>query len=216
MPIAFYRQHAAALAAQYQSLSFEQVHAGWQDLLSQLVVFDNGFKVLDVGAGAGRDAAALALCYPGCNVIAVEPVAELAKFGQQFTADLAVKWLTDSLPQLSSLTPFAGQFHLILLSAVWMHLAPHDRATAMARLATLLHPEGMLVISLRFGQTAFDKQQRQMFDVSVTEVCELAALHGLSLLRHCDNGKDALARDHLSWQTLVLTSAQGMLGGAQC
>lgn len=46
----FYNKHAHELANNYDSISFESVHAAWKD-----VIPESGFA-LDVGAGSGRDA----------------------------------------------------------------------------------------------------------------------------------------------------------------
>ncbi len=47
----FYNQNAGSLAEQYDSTTFEQVHTSWQAFLPLV-----GDRVLDVGAGSGRDA----------------------------------------------------------------------------------------------------------------------------------------------------------------
>ena len=58
--------NARQLVKQYESLSFEEVHAGILNLLPQ-----PGAVVLDVGSGSGRDAAWFAA--HGYDVVAVEP-----------------------------------------------------------------------------------------------------------------------------------------------
>lgn len=50
--IPHYELHASRLVEQYESLSFQEVHAGLLDLLPP-----PGGTVLDIGAGSGRDAA---------------------------------------------------------------------------------------------------------------------------------------------------------------
>lgn len=72
-----YHQGAELFATQYDALSFEQVHACWSAYWPQ-----SGQQqlVLDIGAGSGRDA--LWLAQQGCQVIAVEPAADLLRLGQ--------------------------------------------------------------------------------------------------------------------------------------
>ncbi len=77
-----YHQGAALFAKQYDALSFERVHASWQAYWP-----DNGM-VLDIGAGSGRDA--LWLAEHGCQVIAIEPAADLRQIGQLKTAATAI------------------------------------------------------------------------------------------------------------------------------
>lgn len=50
-----YSQNAQKYFDQYQSLAFEQVHASWLPLIKEKTGL-----ALDVGAGSGRDALALA------------------------------------------------------------------------------------------------------------------------------------------------------------
>lgn len=53
--IDFYHQNAGFLIEQYQSLTFEQVHQSWRAYWP-LTSKSDVAKVLDVGAGTGRDA----------------------------------------------------------------------------------------------------------------------------------------------------------------
>ena len=70
-------------------------------------------------------------------------------------------------------TPFITNqeisFDLILLSAVWMHIPPSDRARSIRKLANLLKPGGKLVISLRHGQNQAEFTQRNMHLVCADE-----------------------------------------------
>jgi SAM-dependent methyltransferase len=72
--IDIYHQQAELFAAQYDALSFEQVHQSWQPYWPKEQL------VLDIGAGSGRDAFWLAS--QGNQVIAVEPAEDLRRLGQ--------------------------------------------------------------------------------------------------------------------------------------
>lgn len=68
-------------------------------------------RILDIGAGSGRDAkhtADQAVKEHGADnniqVFAVEPANLLVELGARQTKGLNVKWLTDSLPALSTIT----------------------------------------------------------------------------------------------------------------
>ena len=63
--ISYYSKHAERLTAQYNSVSFEQVHEDWLEEIPQQGL------ALDIGAGSGRDARYLAS--RGLSVVAVEP-----------------------------------------------------------------------------------------------------------------------------------------------
>lgn len=203
-----YHQGAALFAAQYDALSFERVHACWQPYWPQ-----SGSKsgpqqqlVLDIGAGSGRDA--LWLAQQGCQVIAVEPAADLLRLGQLKTEAYAVRekqqkvqWLHDSLPELKACYQLNLQFNTILLSAVWMHILPSERERAFRKITNLLAPGGRFILSLRFGDFS---DERAAYPVSEDEIAALACQFGLVLRFVSDITADAGGRAGVEWQTLVL------------
>lgn len=198
--IDIYHQGAALFAAQYDALSFEQVHACWQPYWPQQQL------VLDIGAGSGRDA--MWLAGQGCQVIAVEPAVDLLRLGQLKTDAQAapenqqkIQWLQDSLPELKACYQLNLQFNTILLSAVWMHILPSERERAFRKITNLLAPGGRFVLSLRFGDFS---DERAAYPVSVDEVAALARQFGLVLRFVSDITADAGGRAGLEWQTLVL------------
>lgn len=187
----YYARNAKSLGQRYESITFEAVHSGVLDLLPPAPA-----RVLDVGAGTGRDAAALAR--RGYQVVAAEPVRELRKVAQSLHRSENVRWAQDSLPELSRLE---GPFEVALLSAVWMHLPPPVRGGAMERLAALLAPSGLLVLSLRRGTPPTD---RVMFDVPAEEVVQDGERAGLRSVRLIEEGADRLGRAEVWWQTVAL------------
>ena len=210
MPPQFYNENANKLAQQYLSKSFDEVHQSWSQLLPS-VIKNAHARILDIGAGSGRDAkhiAQLAAQTHGTKnkvqIVAVEPANLLAELGARQTTGLNVKWLTDSLPALNVITKQEVSFDLILLSAVWMHIPVSDRARSIRKLANLLKSGGKLVISLRHGQTIEDRNERKMHTVCADELKQLASDVGLFTKLETQKESDKLGRDHVSWQTLVL------------
>lgn len=206
----FYNNNADELAKQYLSKTFNDVHQSWSQFLPVVIANPNS-RILDLGAGAGRDAkhlAELAASTHGdknnIQIFAVEPAETLAEIGALQTSGLNVKWLEDSLPSLSHLTKQEISFDLILLSAVWMHVQQSDRARAIRKLANLLKPGGKLVISLRHGQTNEERKQRKMHNVCADELKRLAADVGLFTKLETPKEEDKLGRNHVSWQIMVL------------
>jgi SAM-dependent methyltransferase len=191
-----YHQGAALFAAQYDALGFEQVHTSWQPYWPQHSQQQQ--LVLDIGAGSGRDA--LWLAQQGCQVIAVEPAADLLRLGQLKTAE-KVQWLHDSLPELKACYQLNLQFNTILLSAVWMHILPSERERAFRKITNLLAPGGRFVLSLRFGDFS---DERTAYPVSVDEIAALARQFGLLLRFVSEITADAGGRAGVEWQTLVL------------
>lgn len=198
--IDFYHQNAEFLTEQYQSLTFEQVHQSWK--AHWPVGLENEIpKVLDIGAGTGRDA--LWFAQHQCDVYAIEPALALREFGQQYTQTCVDKitWLDDKLPDLNTIIELGIRFDCILLSAIWMHLPPKARERSFRKLANLLSPSGKLVISLRHGE--FD-DARVAYVVSVIELEQLAKKHALQVNTVSPLDTDELGRSGVQWQTVVM------------
>ncbi|WP_026410857.1 class I SAM-dependent methyltransferase [Actinomadura oligospora] len=187
-----YGVEADRLADQYESLTSDDVLG---DVL-HLIPGKPG-RVLDVGAGTGRDAAALAL--RGHTVTAVEPTPELRAHGRRLHEGAGIAWVDDTLPDLSAVS---GTFDLVLLVAVWMHLEAAERPRAMRRLAGLLAPEGTVLLTLRHGPTP---PGRHMFDVPADETVAQADEAGLRAV-HLSTWGDLLGRPGVRWTTLAFTS----------
>ncbi|WP_456267878.1 hypothetical protein M1D97_11580 [Kushneria sp. AK178] len=100
-----YSENAERFFAQYQQLAFDEVHGDWLRHLPE-----RAGLALDVGAGSGRDAAALA--QRGWEVLAVEPAAGLRALGEESTAGLSVQWLDDALPGLNQVRTPGYRFDL--------------------------------------------------------------------------------------------------------
>jgi SAM-dependent methyltransferase len=185
-----YGEQAQFLAERFERVSFEQVHATVLPFLD----LPPG-RAVDIGAGSGRDAAALAA--RGHEVTAVEPVPELRAIAQALHADAGIRWVADELPELRALD---GPFGLVMATAVWMHLTTAERAQGMRRVAGLLGPGGRLMLSLRHGPVPAG---RRMFDVDPAEVISAAAALDLRLL-HRGPGTDLQRRHDVTWTVLVL------------
>jgi SAM-dependent methyltransferase len=198
----FYNKNAANLADLYLSKSFDQVHSTWLEFLSPVLNKPDA-RILDIGAGAGRDSKRMAELGRVNNtaITAIEPAQRLAELGEKHTRGLNVQWLQDSLPSLSVVTQQEISFDLILLSAVWMHIPATDRARSLRKLANWLKPGGKLVISLRHGPSG---DQRIMHKVSADELVQLGKSVGLSPLLITANDSDKLGRETVHWQTVIL------------
>ncbi|GAB2688925.1 hypothetical protein GCM10010442_02380 [Kitasatospora kifunensis] len=186
-----YTVAARALAAQYEEVGFEQVHGRLLHLLPPAPA-----RVLDLGAGTGRDAAALARL--GHVVTAVEPTAALRAHGERLHAGSGVRWVDDALPELPELGAAGERYDLIMITAVWMHLAPRERAVAMRTVAGLLAPGGGLLMTVRQGPVPAG---RRMFTVPTAEIVAQAGALGLHPV-HQDERADLHGRDGVRWAEL--------------
>jgi SAM-dependent methyltransferase len=190
-----YSAQAETLADQYESVDFAAVHGDVLYLIPALPC-----RILDVGAGSGRDAAALAA--RGHTVVAVEPADELRHEGLRRHAGATITWLDDSLPQLAVVRGRSERFDLVFMSAVWMHLDEPERRAAMASLQALLEPAGIAILTLRHGPVPAG---RRMFEVSADETVKLAAAHGLGC-RYRGTRRDPHDRNGVTWSVLALNS----------
>jgi SAM-dependent methyltransferase len=192
-PPSWYNAHVSEVSARYEHLVAENVHGWLVGLLPKAPAL-----VLDVGAGTGRDAAWLAS--RGLEVVAVEPSQRMREEGQRLHASSAIRWIADSLPTLDRTLRLGLAFDAILLSAVWMHVAPADRPRVFRKLITLLKPGGLLAITLRFGPSDLE---REFHPVSQEEIARLAREHGAFVERSTE-GDDQLVRSELSWTQLAI------------
>ncbi len=186
-----YAEAADSLIESYESISFEAIYGPLLDLLPQVG------RALDIGAGTGRDAAALAL--KGFRVHAAEPTAELRAHARRLHPSPAVTWIDDALPDLAGLQAEAIRFDLILMTAVWMHLDKDERERALPRVAELLAPGGRLFMTVRRGPVP---PGRRMFHVPTDELIAAAEAIGLRVLRSFGIS-DMLGRRDVSWTMLA-------------
>lgn len=188
-----YAEAADALVKQYESISFADVHRP----VLHLIPTAPG-RVLDIGAGTGRDAAGFAAM--GHAVVAVEPTAALRLRAAALHPSPRIDWVDDSLPDLPSLTRRGESFDVVMLTAVWMHLDQRQRRQAMPRVAGLVRPGGVTMLSLRHGPVP---PGRRMFDVSADETIRLAAAEGLRVALKLDHQDGLLGRPGVSWTRLA-------------
>ncbi|WP_233855956.1 class I SAM-dependent methyltransferase [Paraburkholderia sp. HD33-4] len=167
-----YAEHAEALIERWRTLSFTDRHRPILDWIPQAPS-----RIVDIGAGIGTDAAALAAL--GHTVLAVEPVDALRNAAREMYPSARIEWLDDSLPDLALVIARRTAFDVVMLTAVWMHLDARQRERAMPRVASLLRDGGMLIMSLRHGPVPAG---RRMFDVTPEETIRLASEQGLRLV----------------------------------
>jgi SAM-dependent methyltransferase len=154
-----YADEAPELLKRYESISFADAHAPVLHLIPPAPC-----RVLDIGAGTGRDAAGLvALAH---SVVAVEPTEELRRGAMLLHPSPLIEWLDDSLPELAAVRARREQFDLVMLTAVWMHLDAVQREMAMPNISALVRAGGIVIISLRHGPIP---PGRRMFEVSAEE-----------------------------------------------
>lgn len=182
------------LAKQYESVAFADVHSGLYDLLPAPPA-----RVLDVGAGSGRDSAALSRL--GHEVTAVEPSTDMRSIAQTLHRGTPVKWLDDCLPTLATLTDTKVKYQLILVSAVMMYVAEAERLSSLIRLRDLLAPGGVIFVTLRHSS-----EKSNVPDLRDEDFREIVSKARLKIVRET-SAPDVLGRSGISWTSFALTRA---------
>lgn len=187
---AYYDRDAAAFAARYDAVTFGAVHP----LLTRYLP-ESG-RVLDVGAGSGRDARAMAS--RGLAVTAVEPSAGLRAIASAKSPGIC--WIDDRLPGLASLRADQGQFDFILCSAVLMLISPEELVPSFASMARLLTPAGRLGLNLRAPVAG--EPDNLFFAHPDEAVLAAARATGLVAIDRGD-ASDAIGRRPYRWRSFV-------------
>src|ERR1700730_11980131 len=139
-----YAEEAPELLKRYESISFADHHR----MVMHLIPTVPG-RVLDIGAGTGRDAAGFVGL--GHSVVAVEPTEELRRGAMLLHPSPMIEWIDDSLPALGAVRTRGEEFDVVMLSAVWMHLDALQRRQAMPTVIALVRNGAVVILSLRYG-----------------------------------------------------------------
>jgi SAM-dependent methyltransferase len=168
----FYDRYARVVLAEESQRSAMSEHFA--------ATFAPGSRVLDVGAGSGRDL--VMLMEQGFDAWGVEPNAAMRALALQRHPALAGRLGDGLLPRLGK--PFGGGFDGIVCSAVLMHVRSPELPTALQALCALLNPDGRLLISLPELSPAQlhqgrDADGRLFANHAPEDVCEMLAGYGL-------------------------------------
>lgn len=184
-----YARNAETLVARFEALSSDAIFAPFDWLIPAIWA-----RVVDIGAGTGRDAAWFAA--RGHKVTAVEPTSALRQAGE--TRHCArIRWISDTLPELAELR--GKVFDFVLVNAVWHHLSEEARSRAMDRLYSITETGGHALISLRLGP------QPLMVTDPAAEAAR-AAQAGFTVLRQVETAsqQDHNRRAGVTWNWLAL------------
>lgn len=192
----FYARNASDLAERYESV--ESSIARYFG-----VAFTARSRVLDVGAGSGRDLAAL--LRDGFDAFGVEPIDELRAEAIKRHAELQDRLLPGELPAIGK--PFGGQYDGLLCSAVLMHVPEVDLFDAVFAMRGLLKPHGRLLISLPLARNDIGADGRdasgRLFSPYTAEHLQLLFERvGFQQIGRWDDD-DALGRTGTRWFTLL-------------
>ena len=185
-----YTRSAAKFSDQYDSVPTEDVLTGIHDRLPK-------FYALDLGCGNGRDAQWLA--QQGFHVDAMDGSEGMLKEAIAKHSHERVNYFHDVLPDMGKVRERGHKYDMIIMSAVWMHLKPDERAVALQHILEVAKPGATIFISLRHGTSPAD---RPMYEVSADELKKMAGLHMVDYEHISDEG-DLFGRD-VWWEKIYL------------
>ncbi|XPG03604.1 class I SAM-dependent methyltransferase [Pseudomonas aeruginosa] len=193
----FYEDNAQDIATRYESV-------GSPVAKYFPLAFVPGARLLDIGAGSGRDLAHL--LKSGYEAYGVEPTDGLRAAAKVAHPELENRLASAALPELGM--PFDGKFDGILCSAVLMHVPDHQLFDAALAIRALLNPHGRLLLSLPLTRGDNLVEQRdtsgRLFQGYTAEEIQLLFERlGFQCIGRWDSD-DALARAGTSWYTLLL------------
>ena len=182
-----------------QSLDFHEVCKDFITFLPEV-----GSNVLDVGAGAGQNSAALAKL--GFNVIAVEPMQEFIDAAKAIYKKhpqyKRIKWLSSSLPDLECLDENNSKFDFVLIEGVWHHLDEIEREQAVVKLSSLINKQGKCAISLRNGPAGMGSR---VFKTDAEYTIDLFKKYGFECILNLENLASIMPhKEDVKWSRIVL------------
>jgi 2-polyprenyl-3-methyl-5-hydroxy-6-metoxy-1,4-benzoquinol methylase len=195
--VSYYSSNAIHLANRYDGIVSSLSHH-----------FETSFlpnsKLLDIGCGSGRDLSILHTL--GHDCYGIDPTPEFVTLAQQAHPELLGRIANGCLPELSS--PFLGEFDGVLCSAVLMHIAVEDLASAANAIKNCLKIGGRLLYSVpskRLDVVAEDRDANGRLFIPNQSQRLLAIFESIGFveLKTWSNA-DSFGRDAVEWESVLL------------
>lgn len=161
---------------------------------------DTSANVLDVGSGAGQNAAALSML--GHRVTAIEPMSKFLDAAIEYYENLPIRWLLGSLPLLECLDDDEG-FEFVLINGVWHHLDELEREQSVFRISKLMKPGGNCALSLRNGPAGMGTR---VFPTSMESTIKLFHANGFRSVFSVKNQPSVVQyKKDVQWSRVVFS-----------
>ncbi len=191
--IDYYERTAHELVPSYDTADMLEFH---KLLLSNLIPES---KILDIGFGSGRDISFFK--EHGFDVWGIDPSQQFVNLAKKRFSDIDDHFYQGALPDLHILNELTHTFDTVILIAVWMHLPKTYYAASVAKICSLLRPDGKVIISYsitpRTGET-----ERYFEDVDSKLLEELFNANKCTKILESTN-EDGLQARPITWKTEV-------------
>lgn len=175
------------------SIDFHELHKDF------IAFFPDKGRILDIGAGIGRDASVFTQM--GYSVTAIEPVEEFRNIGKELYNLSDIKWVDDALPELRRFGNKINYFDFILVSGMWHHLNYQEQYFSLKRITELLSLNGILALTLRNGPAGIGTR---IFPINVKQTIKDAEYFGLSTMLFLENQPSLMKnKEHVFWAKVV-------------
>lgn len=199
-----YEEEAEDLFGRYEAISAPDVHRAVLHLIPAAPS-----RIVDIGSGTGRDAAWFAT--KGHRVVAVEPSDAMRLRAMKLHPLPQIEWLNDGLPDVALLRARGETFDLVMLTAVWMHLAEEQHRKAMPKLAALTCAGGVVIMKVRHGPVPPGRRMFKVSDEETIELAQLQDLHPILTLRS-ESTQEQNRAVGVSWTTLAFVKGRSARG----
>ena len=181
----------------YVRLSLERDLRGYFDL----AWFDDK-RLLDFGSGAGASTMSLAKLFPRAEIVGIEVDQRLLTLAQRRLQHYGFPHVTlMRSPSSLELPPDIGWFDCVVLSAVYEHMLPQERARVLPLIWSVIRPGGFLFIN----QTPHRYFPYESHTTSLPLINYLPDALALAYARACSKR----VRRHESWESLLQDGIRG-------
>ncbi len=197
-----YERFIPLFIASSQALDF---HIVCKDFINFLPVKNS--HVLDLGSGAGQNAAALDKL--GFKVTAIEPMTAFLNAAINTYKAASIAWLNDSLPDIACLDSSQNKFDFVLIDAVWHHLSEEERAKAASRISRVIKNNGRCALSLRNGPSGIGSK---VFPTNSYDSIKLFERYGFKcIFERCNQASVLPNKENVKWSRIVLEKSSSAI-----
>jgi SAM-dependent methyltransferase len=165
--------------------------------------FPAGARLLDIGAGSGRDL--MKLLEAGYDARGIDASEEMVRRAISENSQLAERLIRGSVPSEGKF--FGGMFDGIICSAVMMHIPDEQLCGAAESIRANLMDRGRLLLSVPLSRDDLDENSRcpdgRLFLIRSAGYYDfLFEKHGFRKISFCEE-EDSLGREGIRWGVMI-------------